>query len=213
MPMLEAIISGLLLGLALVLSVGPVIFTIIKLRINYGLASAYYFVAGVWLSDLLWVITANFFSGFMSQLDEYKMYIGLIGGVFLLGLGAYFLFFKKYQTKEALDAGIVIRKSTHNGLFVTGFLINTLNPGVIGLWLAAASKSIDATLEQKIVTFSICLGLNITADFFKINLTGRLRQKLTNKNIVIINKISGCMYLVFGLALIIAVVYNALKPH
>ena len=45
--MTEAVVSGLLLGLALVFSVGPVRFTIIKLRINYGLASAFYFIAGV----------------------------------------------------------------------------------------------------------------------------------------------------------------------
>ena len=209
--MIEAVVSGLLLGFALVLSVGPVIFALIKLRINYGIVSAFYFIAGVWLSDLLWVVTANFFSGFLSQLITYKKLIGLLGGVFLLGIGIYFLFFKKYHTKEELDQGITITKSTHTSLFITGFLINTLNPGVIGLWLAAATKSIDASFEEKIVTFGICLGLNITADFFKIKLTGKLSKKLTTRNITIINKISGLMYMAFGLALIIAVVVTTLK--
>lgn len=211
--MLEAIISGLLLGLALVFSVGPVIFTVIKLRINYGMVSAFYFIAGVWFSDILWVFTANFFSGFLGDLLIYKKWIGLLGGTFLLGIGIYFLFFKKYHTKEELDKGIVIKKSTHTGLLVTGFLINTLNPGVIGLWLAATTKSISFTLEQKIITFSICLGLNIMADIFKIRLTGKLGKKLTSRNITIINKISGSMYLVFGIVLISAVVYNEVKNH
>ena len=59
--MTDAIISGLILGLASVFSVGPVVFTIIKLRINYGIKSAFYFIAGVWLSDLIMVFLANFF--------------------------------------------------------------------------------------------------------------------------------------------------------
>ncbi|RYG44890.1 MAG: lysine transporter LysE, partial [Chitinophagaceae bacterium] len=74
--MIDAVLTGILLGLALIFSVGPVIFTLIKLRINYGLASAFYFIAGVWLSDLLWVVTANFFGNLLSQLITYKSIVG-----------------------------------------------------------------------------------------------------------------------------------------
>lgn len=210
--MTEAIIAGLLLGLALVFSVGPVIFTIIKLRINYGLSSAFYFISGVWLSDIFWVITANATSTMLESLTVYKVQIGTTGGVFLIGLGLYYLFFKKYHTKQEMDEGVTIASSTHARLFITGFLINTLNPGVIALWLAAATKSISSTLQEKIVTFSICLSMNIAADFFKINLAGKLRSKLNDKNITIVNKISGAMFLAFGIALIAGVWYTKLKP-
>jgi threonine/homoserine/homoserine lactone efflux protein len=209
--MTEAIIAGLLLGLALVFSVGPVIFTIIKLRINYGLSSAFYFISGVWLSDLLWVITANVFSTLLESLQIYKVQIGTVGGIFLISLGLYYLLFKKYHSKQELDEGVKIGNATHARLFITGFLINTLNPGVIALWLAAATKSISSSLEEKVVTFSICLSMNIAADFFKINLAGKLRNKLNDKNITIVNKISGSMFLLFGLALIFGVWYAKLK--
>ncbi len=206
--MTDAIISGLLLGLALIFSVGPVIFTIIKLRINYGLSSAFYFISGVWLSDIIWVFIANLFGSLLVNLTNYKLQIGTIGGIFLVSLGLFYLFFKKYHTKEELDKGVKIDASTHAKLFLTGFLINTLNPGVIALWLAAATKSISNTLEEKTVTFSICLAMNIAADFFKINLAGKLRSKLNDQNIVIINKISGSMFLAFGVALIVGVWFN-----
>lgn len=209
--MTEAIIAGLLLGLALVFSVGPVIFTIIKLRINYGIISAFYFTAGVWLSDLFWVVAANLFSTLLESLQVYKVQIGTVGGVFLISLGLYYLFFKKYHSKQEMDEGVKIGNATHARLFITGFLINTLNPGVIALWLAAATKSISSTLEEKIVTFSICLSMNIAADFLKINLAGKLRNKLNDKNITIVNKISGSMFLLFGLALIFGVWYAKLK--
>lgn len=208
--MTDAILSGFLLGLALVFSVGPVIFTIIKLRINYGLTSAFYFIAGVWLSDLLWVVSANFFGSTLTVLIKYKETIGISGGAFLISLGIFYLFFKKYHTKEELDSGVKIAGTTHAKLFATGFLINTLNPGVIALWIAATTKTIANayTPNERIVTFSICLLLNMSADIFKINLAGKLRKKLTDRNIRIINRISGALFLVFGLALMIGVLLS-----
>lgn len=200
--MTEAVISGLLLGLALVFSVGPVIFTIFKLRINYGLSSAFFFIGGVWLSDLLWVITANLFGTLLESLTEHKLIVGTTGGIFLMSLGIYYLFFKKYHSKKELDQGIKIGNATHARLFATGFLLNTLNPGVIALWLAAATNSAGKPFEYIFITFSICLGMNVGADFFKINLAGKLRSKLNDKNISIVNKISGGLFLVFGIALI-----------
>lgn len=115
--MTEAIISGILLGIALVFTVGPVLFAILKLRINYGIFSAIYFVAGVWLSDILLIITANLFSGLLSDLIEYKTVIGIFGGSFLIALGVYYLFYKKYKSKAELDQGVKIGKATHVGLF------------------------------------------------------------------------------------------------
>lgn len=209
--MTDAILSGLLLGLALVFSVGPVIFTIIKLRINYGLVSAFYFITGVWLSDFLWVLTANVFGGWLGELIAYKTLIGSIGGAFLVSLGIYYLFIKKYHSKEELDKGVKIGNATHLRLFITGFLINTLNPGVIALWFAAATKSLSNSADEKLVIFSICLLLNMSADVFKINLAGKLRRKLTDRNITIINKISGLLFLVFGVALVIGVFYSSVK--
>jgi threonine/homoserine/homoserine lactone efflux protein len=208
--MTDAILSGFLLGLALVFSVGPVIFTIIKLRINYGKPSAYYFVAGVWLSDLLWILTANVFGDMLRTLITYKKIIGICGGGFLISLGIFYLFFKKYHTKEELDRGIKIAGTTHLKLFITGFLINTLNPGVIALWFAAATKAISNTFDERTIIFGLCLAINMTADVIKINLAGRLRKKLTDRNITIINKFSGLLFLLFGAALLIGVLYSSL---
>jgi threonine/homoserine/homoserine lactone efflux protein len=206
--MTDAIISGLLLGLALIFSVGPVVFTILKLRINYGIASAFSFVAGVWISDLLWVITANFFSSLLGEVIAFKNTIGVAGGIFLIALGIFYLFLKKYHNKDEIDNGIKIASTTHIKLFITGFLINTLNPAVIALWFAAATKSMANNLDERIAVFSICLFMNMGADIFKINLAGKLRKNLTDRNINIINKISGILFIAFGIALLLGVLYT-----
>jgi len=209
--MTEAIIAGFLLGIALIFSVGPVIFTILKLRINYGITSAFYFIAGVWLSDIIWIILANFFSALLGDLIQYKNIIGISGSVFLIGLSIFYLFFKKYHSKEEIDMGIKINSTIHFKLFITGFLINTLNPAVIALWFAAATKSISNTFNERVIIFAICLTLNISADILKINIAGRIRNKLTEKNINIINKISGFIFLVFGLILLFGILMSPNK--
>ncbi|MFZ1530348.1 MAG: LysE family transporter [Ferruginibacter sp.] len=209
--MTEAIISGLLLGLALVFTVGPVLFTILKLRINYGLVSAFYFIAGVWLSDTLWILTANLFSGLLGKLISYRMIIGWAGGILLIALGVYYLFFKKFKTKAELDQGVKIGSATHAKLFITGYLINTLNPGVIALWFAATTKTLDNNVKERVATFVVCLGVVMAADVLKIYLAGRLRNKLNDHNIRLLNKVAGILYLVFGVALIIGVLYTGIK--
>jgi threonine/homoserine/homoserine lactone efflux protein len=210
--MLEAIISGLLLGLALIFSVGPVIFTVLKLRINYGISSALYFISGVWMSDLLWVVTANLFSELIKQLLTYRAIIGTLGGLFLISLGVYYLFFKKYPNTVE-DTSVRVTGSTHTKLFITGFLINTLNPGVIALWLGATTKTISYTFNEILVTFSLCLGLNVSADILKIYLAGKLKKKLTPHNISRINKFSGFLFIAFGLLLLGGVVIALVKAN
>lgn len=206
--MTDAIITGTLLGLALIFSLGPAIFTILKLRISYGKSSAYYFVSGVWLSDIIWVVTANLFGGLLEKLINYKNLIGVTGGGFLMGLGIFYLFFKKYHSRDEIDSGIKIGAATHARLFITGLLMNLLNPGVIALWFAAATKTItnSFSMKERMVTFSICLFIMITSDILKINLAGLIRRKLTDRNITIINRLAGTMFLLFGLALIIGTI-------
>ena len=63
----EAIMKGLAMGLLLTLSVGPVIFTVVKQSINNGRAGGYSFVVGVWISDLLLIVLSNAFSEWVTQ--------------------------------------------------------------------------------------------------------------------------------------------------
>ena len=92
---LEAIFKGLAMGLLLALSVGPVIFTIVKQSINNGRSGGFSFVIGVWVSDFLLVILSNVFSEMVTRLLDFKMQIGVIGSAFLIGMGLYYLSFKK----------------------------------------------------------------------------------------------------------------------
>jgi threonine/homoserine/homoserine lactone efflux protein len=211
--MTEALVKGLALGLVLAMSVGPVIFTVIKQSLNNGKEGGFSFVAGVWISDFVLVFLSNIFSEAVSTLLEFKKAIGYGGSGFLIGLGLFYIFFKKVTVKQSpTGEEALFTKKDFFKISLQGFLINTLNPSVILFWLVNATTfSLSHTLEQRIIIFSTCLILNMAADIAKVLLAGKLRKRLTLHNISIINKISGTLLIGFGIALLYSVVFLANK--
>lgn len=207
--MTEAIIKGLGLGLILTLSVGPVIFTILKQSINNGHKGGFSFVAGVWISDLFLVILSNMFTEIVRQLLEFRSLIGYIGSAFLVAMGVYYVFFKKVKLKSDDFQNVpTFSKSDFAKTILSGFFINTLNPSVIFFWLINATAfAATHNIWQRILIFSVCLGINMIADVFKVMMAGRIRDKLTVHNISLINKISGTILMIFGFALLYGVIF------
>jgi threonine/homoserine/homoserine lactone efflux protein len=203
---LEAILKGLAMGLLLALSVGPVIFTIIKQSINNGRAGGFSFVIGVWASDFLLVVLSNAFSEMVTRALDFKMQIGIVGSAFLIGMGLYYLIFKKVHIHPEDISMPALKSSDHAKLLLQGFLLNTLNPAVIAFWLTAATAiAVTHSVRDRIIIFATAFFLNMGADIVKVTLAGKLRKKLTIKNIRLINKISGLILLIFGAVLLIGV--------
>jgi len=218
--MTEALLKGLAISLLLIFSVGPVIFTIIKQSINHGRRGGFSFVTGVWLSDIIWVVLSVSFSEAVKTLLHFKIPIGIAGCCFLIGMGIYFAFIKKIQprrTQEPIEiAGDEItpagKKTNYFAIFSSGFIINTLNPAVISFWvIMAASLASVYTFNHQLIIFCTCLGVNMMADVGKVLGAGYLGKKLSDKNILLINRISGLLYLVFGLAILSGIIYTLIK--
>ena len=131
--------KGLALGFALALSVGPIIFIIIKHSLNNGHRAGFSFVAGVWVSDVILVVLSNTLSAAVDLLNTHEKIVGCLGGLFLLGMGVYFAFFKKVKMQDPEKADARFRKRDMARLFASGFAINTLNPSVIFFWLVNAT--------------------------------------------------------------------------
>lgn len=203
--MWQAIISGLTLGCILALSVGPVIFTVIKQSLNNGHTGGLAFVTGVWISDIILVVISNAFSAFVAGLMAYKNVIGYLGSTFLVGVGVYYLFFKKVTLRTDADGNsIKFRKLDLLKILSSGFFLNTLNPSIFLFWLGTASAFSKYSFRQRLLIFSVCLAVNIAADILKVMLAGKLRNKLTLHNISLINKVSGVILVGFGIALFYA---------
>ena len=202
--MWQAILSGFTLALVLVISVGPVIFTIIKQSLNNGREGGFSFVAGVWLSDILLIIVTNAFSELVTNIMAYRHLLALIGSGFLILMGVFYVFFKKIRLQNP-DGGIIkFSRADMVKFFTSGFFINTLNPNVFLFWLGTATAFASRyTFNERILIFSICLIVNVAADCAKVLMAGKLRKRLTIHNISLINKISGTILIGFGIALLV----------
>jgi threonine/homoserine/homoserine lactone efflux protein len=208
---IEAILKGIAMGLLLVISVGPVIFTIIKQSINNGKGGGFSFVIGVWISDFLLVVLSNLFSELVTTVMDFKMQIGIAGSIFLMGMGIFYIFFKKVHIHPE-DVSMPMKTSDHAKIVLQGFLLNTLNPAVIAFWLTAATAiTVSHSIRDRIIIFATALILNMSADVAKVTLAGKLRKKLTVKNIRLINKISGLILVIFGTVLLFGVLFLVRK--
>jgi len=219
--MTDAFLKGAAISLLLIFSVGPVIFTVIKQSINHGRSGGFSFVAGVWVSDIIWVVLSMGFSEVVKTLMDFKIPIGIGGCLFLIGMGVYFVFFKKIRPRridmaaEIAGEKIVLPSNlqpNYFSIFTSGFILNTLNPAVISFWvLMAASLSAVYSFQHQVIVFGTCLAINIVADIGKVMGAGYIGKKLSDKNILLINRISGLLYLAFGSIILIGIVVSILK--
>jgi threonine/homoserine/homoserine lactone efflux protein len=218
--MVDALLKGMAIGLLLIFSVGPVIFTIIKQSINHGRRGGFSFVIGVWISDIIWVVLSNGFSEAIKTLLRFKISIGIAGCAFLIGMGIYFAFIKKIKPRKLQEpteiAGDIItpagKKTNYFAILSSGFIINTLNPAIISFWvIMAASLALVYSFYDRIIIFSTCLGINILADIGKVMGAGYIGKKLSDRVILLINRASGILYLLFGIAILTGIIYTLVK--
>jgi threonine/homoserine/homoserine lactone efflux protein len=214
--MFAPILKGLLLGLILSISIGPVIFAIIKQSLTNGKPAGYAFVAGVSASDISLLLVCNLFTSLFTLVLEHKATIALFGAGFLLVTGLYTLFFKKIVIENTDESGdMVTNKRDLIKSFFSGYLMNTLNPSVFLFWFAWTA-AIGATAEDsknpvgyKLMVFGTCLAFVLVSDLLKVVLAGALRPKLTEKSLIWINRASAIIILTFSAALF----YSAIRYY
>lgn len=211
--MIAALIGGLGLGLVLSLSVGPVIFAIIKYSINNGFKAGISFALGVSFSDIFFVVTGNLLTSFITGLEEYNKWIGISGGTLLIGMGIYGLLFKKVKISTGDEPPEMFRTHDYLKIWLAGFLMNTLNPGVLLFWLPVCVANSATSISHRIITYSSCLIWVLSTDVLKVFVADKIRHKLTLSNVVWLNKIAGGSMILFGMVLLYKVVFDMPISH
>jgi len=214
--MLAPVLKGLLLGLILSISIGPVIFAIIKQSLTGGKKAGYAFVAGVSSSDISLLLVCNLFTSLFSLVLTHKALIALLGAGFLLLTGLYTLFFKKITIDTTIEeSDLVLRKRDLLKSYFSGFFMNTLNPSVFLFWFAwtaaigASAEDAINPLAYKLIVFGTCLSFVLLSDLAKVVLAGSLRPRLTEKSLIWINRASAIIILIFSAALF----YSAIRYY
>lgn len=204
-----AFLKGLGLGLWLSISVGPIIFTILKLSIKAGHRAGYAFIVGVAASDFLLVVLGNVAAQLVRDALKYEFYIAIGGAILLLAMGIYSFFFGKDPEMDNAELPPIHSRSDMFKFSLQGFLMNILNPGPIFFWLTTCTTiAAILPLSEKFILFGTCLGFVFLTDFLKVKLAGRIRRWLTPATLHKIHQISALVLVIFGLVIGIGVIYS-----
>ena len=205
--MINDILAGLPWGLFLSFMVGPVFFILLETSITKGFRAAIVFDFGVVLGDIFFIAVAYLGSYRLIQSLKDKPALFIFGGIIMLAYGIIsFVRLKKEEkiNDEEIDRDII--KRNYGSLFVKGFLLNVINIGVLGFWLAVII-SIGPKLEMQnsrmITFFTSVIITYLLVDCIKILLAKQLKSKMTPNNILKIKKIISIVLMVFGFALMI----------
>jgi len=205
--MINDILAGLPWGLFLSFMVGPVFFILLETSITKGFRAAIVFDLGVVLGDIFFIAIAYLGSYRLIQSLKDKPALFIFGGIIMLAYGI--ISFVRLKNVEKIDDEEIDRdiiKRNYGSLFIKGFLLNVINIGVLGFWLAviiSVGPKLEMQNSRMITFFTSVIITYLLVDCLKILLAKQLKSKMTPTNILKIKKAISIVLMVFGFVLMI----------
>lgn len=189
------IAKAFLLGLMLSLFIGPLFFMLIQASVKEGYKGGFKILLGLYLSDILYVISTYFFFDFLIKLSIPVSSIKLVGGLFFIVIGVFYFFKKKSKSDQVKPI-----KSNH---VLKSFIINTLNPSVFFFWFAVISWGAQEFTSYDLKLY-LALGLffALLFDLLKIYFSILLYKLVNTKSRFGFNKIIGLSIIIIGATLV-----------
>ena len=214
LDILDFVFKGILIGLVASAPMGPVGVLCIQRTLNkgrwYGLITG----IGACVSDIIYALITGFGMSFVMDFvgnEHNRFVLQLSGSVVLLLFGVYC--YRSNPTKNMHQSN-KNQKGTlaHNG--ITAFLVTLSNPLIIFLFIFLFAQFAfvvnDRPFEMTIGYISIILGAMLW--WFGLTwLIDKVRGKFDNYGIVLINRVVGCIVVIFSVIMMLGTVFNLYK--
>lgn len=194
--------------------IGPVFFVLLETSIRKGVRAALAFDMGVFISDLIYIGLAYLFYAQVAKLTsgENSYILKFFGGIVFVCFGSITLLKKPKGNIDEENESINQTKD-YIVLGLKGFFLNFANPMVIFYWFSVialgAEKSDDGGLGDHILLYIIILITTFfTIDFLKIVGAKKLRPFITDRLLLVLNRINGLILLIFGIVLFLQGLVN-----
>ena len=214
LDILDFVFKGILIGLVASAPMGPVGVLCIQRTLNkgrwYGLITG----IGACVSDIIYALITGFGMSFVMDFvgnEHNRFVLQLSGSVVLLLFGVYC--YRSNPTKN-MHQSSKNQKGTlaHNG--ITAFLVTLSNPLIIFLFIFLFAQFAfvvnDRPFEMTIGYISIIIGAMLW--WFGLTwLIDKVRGKFDNYGIVLINRVVGCIVVIFSVIMLLGTVFNLYK--
>lgn len=188
--------EGYLIGLGMVVFIGPVFFLLLSSTLESGFIPGLLVALGIIVSDIIFVVLCKFgLAQFISEPAALE-WIALIGAVLLISIGIKYL-------KAPVTAPITQHIETKNlsAFFIKGFLVNFINPFVLAIWIGIISFSEQKTNSNVYLT-GILLGI-FSLDLLKVILAKRIKHLFKPLILQWTYRVFGLLLILFGIRMFI----------
>ena len=194
-------IEGMTYGLIFFFSLGPGFLALLQTAIHEGFVPAVCLSLGLIFIDAVLIAVILIGLGPVFQLPEVKFWMGLLGAVILIVFG---LFSWRQQKVKSVETD---SRSSYFSYWLKGVAINGLNPLIIVFWigLVGAISALDYTVNDQVWFFGGFLCTMVIVDMVKAGLITRLSKYVTDKRLLILNRIVGTIFMFFGVRIFVYV--------
>ena len=209
---MELFIQGIIWGLGLAILVGPLLFALIQESIERGSVAGLMVGLGIWASDAFFIIAVYFGMNSVLQVANwsgFKLTLGIAGSIILFIVGLATIFGKPPQFNMEEQHGL--KTKSYGALWLKGFLINTINPFTVFFWITITTTVVlkDGVSSLGAISFYAGIfGTILFTDSLKILLAKLIRKKLQPRHIIRMRIISGSALVIFGIGLLIRVLFE-----
>jgi threonine/homoserine/homoserine lactone efflux protein len=201
--------EGVILGLTLAMLLGPALFALLQTSIHRGLKSGFFLALGIFCSDI--TLVAFTYLGAVQLLSNERNYLlaGITGGVILIIFGIY-----TFVRKVHIDENNKLMEMKIPGPFTylaKGYFLNIMNPFVWFFWISVMvgiGSNYGADKQEVISFFAGTLTTIFGTDVLKVVIANRIKHYLNPKLLILINRIVGILLAIFGVFLIIRVIFQ-----
>lgn len=192
-------LKGYGIGLAMVMFIGPVVFTLLKASLQKGTHAGIMVALGIVASDIVVVLICLAGAIPFFENESNQFWIALFGSVLLLLLGLKYIFRPESNKESEKKIGAKDVATS----FSNGFFVNLINPFVFMVWIGIivlAESNYGNRYSLYLFLGAILLGI-FSQDLFKVFFAKKIKPFLNPKRLVKIYKVLGFLMLAFALRL------------
>lgn len=195
-----AIWEGYLVGLAMVVFLGPVFFTLLQVTLEHGYKFGFAIVWGILISDVVVVALCFLGASDLFSSTENQFWIALLGSFVLFALGLKYIIKPDLNTNTSLKVSAV----SLSAYFIKGFLVNFVNPFVFIVWISTITYAESKYPEGDSALFFLIAALLgiLTIDSIKVLISNKLKPFLKGVFLRRIFFIIGLILIAFGVRLL-----------